>query len=778
MSRSTRSVICGLLCSLIAWVATTGTSRADQPLHGKVVGVDGTPALGAIVWAAPLFKWTPPEPRETKTDAKGEFTLALAEGDWKVWARLGREGGETPESSKVKVKSGVEPADVTIQMERRGVFRARLIEEETDKPIAGGKLVIDNGQVLIANESGVIETSGIEPSNHESFVLAPGRVRKRILFDLTDRLDAELEIRAPRGGKIIGKVVSAEDDRPIPHAVVGHHTSGTTFSIMALFNYCDDKGKFEWDGVSFDFPYSLSAMASGFIPSDLENMVVDGEPSPEVVFRLKRDPAARAAALKIDDRKPAESLRDIGGMVRGPGGKPVARAIVRWGATNVDRGGNETLTDAAGAFVLTNVPDRPGRLSVLASGLAPQFPAVDKGPNRFVEVVLEPGREVSGRVVDPGGFPVKGVSVTPVIPSPDPNIGNPFWLIEYQGVTDGDGAFQLIGLPKLGVTFDFLGSGRSAMRNKMLSLDGKSNLIVIESEGAIRGRVVDSNGKPVRNFRVLFLHPTKIEQGERPGSYFAGYCGMGVNFTGDDGTFIVSALDAGAVHRLAIVSRGYGVGYAEHVIAEPISNLPPAENLTIKLGAPHRLEVKVVDSATDRPIPRARITLVNGEPSLDKQFSWGYHDASWEDMIRYRTDDKGEKELSSLAFEGSTILVRADGYARRRIAWRDGKESIEVKMEREAFLSGEVRNRDGKLVDEIRVGLTNEHGDSMNATIDPLRPGRFKIGELPAGNYHLSIYRSFGARLDEKEIDLKVGEVKILPIWGVDPDQARNRMRK
>jgi hypothetical protein len=777
MSQSTRSVICGSFCSLIVLVATAGTSRADQPLHGKVFGADGAPARGAIVWAAPLFKWTPPEPRETKTDAKGEFTLALSEGNWKVWARLEREGGETTNSSKVKVKSGVELADVTIRMERRGVFRAKLIEEETDKPIVGGKLVIDNGQVLIANESGVIETSGIELSNHESFVVAPGRARKRILFDLTARPEAELEIRAPRGGKIIGEVVSAEDGRPIPHAVVGHHTSGTTFSIMALFNFCDDKGKFEWDGVGFDLPYSLTAIASGFVPLDIENTVVDGEPSPEVVFRLKRDPAARAAGVKNDERKPSESLRDIGGTVRGPGGKPVAKAIVRWGATNADPGGSESLTDADGSFVLKNIPDRPGRLSVLAGGLAPQFPAVDKGPKPIVEVVLEPGREVSGKVVDTGGFPVKGVSVTPVIPSPDPNIGNPFWLVEYQGVTDGDGAFHLTGIPRFGVTFDFLGSGRSAKRNKMLSLDGKQNVIVIESEGAIRGRVVDSNGKPVRNFRVLFLHPTKIEKGERPGSYFAGYCGIGVNFTGDDGTFIVSALEAGAVHRLAIVAKGHGVGYAEHVIAEPITQLSPAENLTIKLSAPHRLAVKVVDSATNRPIPRARITLVYGDPSLDKQFSWGYHDVSWMDMYRTRTDDKGEKELSSLAFEGATILVRAEGYARRRIAWRDGNESIEVKMEREAFLSGEVRDRDGKLVDEIRVGLTNDHGDSMNAMIDPLRPGRFKIGELPAGNYHLSLYRSFGARFDEKDIVLKVGEVKILPIWGVDPDRTRNRMR-
>ena len=60
------------------------------------------------------------------------------------------------------------------------------------------------------------------------------------------------------------------------------------------------------------------------------------------------------------------------------------------------------------------------------------------------------------------------------------------------------------------------------------------------------------------------------------------------------------------------------------------------------------------------------------------------------DTNRTRTDDKGEKEFSSLAFEVATILVRVDGYARRRIAWRNGSESIEVKMEREAFLSGEV----------------------------------------------------------------------------------------
>jgi hypothetical protein len=46
----------------------------------------------------------------------------------------------------------------------------------------------------------------LQRGNHEAFVVAPGRVRMRVLFDTTARADTELDLPVPRAGKIVGRV--------------------------------------------------------------------------------------------------------------------------------------------------------------------------------------------------------------------------------------------------------------------------------------------------------------------------------------------------------------------------------------------------------------------------------------------------------------------------------------------------------------------------------------------------------------------------------------------
>jgi hypothetical protein len=46
------------------------------------------------------------------------------------------------------------------------------------------------------------------------------------------------------------------------------------------------------------------------------------------------------------------------------------------------------------------------------------------------------------------------------------------------------------------------------------------------------------------------------------------------------------------------------------------------------------VETNAEAAAAGQPVAGARVTLVNGEPGLDRSFCWGYHDASWEDMVR------------------------------------------------------------------------------------------------------------------------------------------------
>lgn len=770
MSRSMRRLILGFVPTLV-FCFCAEVSRAERTLRGRVIAADGKPAAGATVWASRSFQLVAPEPRETRCDDKtGAFELALPKGEWRVWARSGREGGEAfLKSTTISIHDEIVPDDVTIRLETRGLLRARLIEEESDKPIAGGRVYFDNAHTAISNELGIVETGGMTRGNHEAFVVAPGRVRKRVLFDLTNRIDAELNIRVPRGGKVVGKVVAAETGKPIPGAVVGRYETVRFFSRFSFFDPCDEQGKFDYDGLSFDTTVDFVAIAAGYRRGITRLTVLEGEKPPEVEFRLERIAETRVVEA---EREPA-AARDLTGVVRGPTGDPVERAEVRLLRSDWNEKNRETRTDAAGRFKFAGVrDDKPRRLAVIARNLAPAFPTVEKGEKRGVEVKLEAGVEVSGQVVDRDGIPVKGVAVIPMMDLKDP-INNDDRILKDRGVeTAADGSFHLHAIPRVGVRFDFLGSGRAELRNVELRLGGEGNVVVLAAEGGVHGRVVDQNGGPVRRFRVLFLRVERNERGAIEGRYNYIYRSTGVLFDDDRGEFAVGGLESGRVHRLAIVAEGYGVGYLDGVIARPVSTLAATARPTIRLGPPSRLRIEVVEAETKRPIPRARIALINGEPSFNQKFDWE-NDLTGNDTILSRTDNNGVRDFSALAFGESTILLRAEGYARRRIARRDGGESIRVEMEREAVVAGEVRDAKGRFIEDIYVNLHNDNGDSYAAWIDGDRPGRFRIGELAAGEYRLEIGLAFGSPFIDKLITLKRGETTFESISGVDRERVR-----
>src|SRR5262245_57561039 len=171
-----------------------------EPLRGLVTTADGKPAAGAIVWAA-RHTYGPLERRETVADANGRYSLRLYPGEWYVWVRCGTQGAEAPaRHDKVAIPAGREPADLTIDLEERGKLRGRLLEAESGKRIAGGRLFLDAGLVLTTNAEGRFEIGGLVRTHHEGFVVAAGRQRIRVLFDTTGRADTELDVPVPRAG--------------------------------------------------------------------------------------------------------------------------------------------------------------------------------------------------------------------------------------------------------------------------------------------------------------------------------------------------------------------------------------------------------------------------------------------------------------------------------------------------------------------------------------------------------------------------------------------------
>jgi Carboxypeptidase regulatory-like domain len=746
-----------VLGPLTAAMVIAAVPESAKPLVGTVLAADGSPAAGAIVWAAKLASG-PLERQETVADAKGQYKLELDPGRWLVMARCGTQGGEAPASHEpVEIVLGQAPQPLTIRLEERGTFRGRLIEAETQKPIRGGRLFLDAGVALVTDEAGRFEIGGLSRRDHEAFVVAPGRMRLRVLFDTTTRADTELEVPVPRAGTMVGRVTDM-DGKPIPGAYVGRHTSGSYFAINGLFTACDAAGKFEYDdAVPPDQPTRLGAHAPGYVEDERHGLIVppDGKPI-ELQFRLRPAPGAKPMAKAGDDEK----RRVVAGIVREPGGKPAAGVLVRWGYQPYV-GAIQNQTDAEGRFRLT-VPDKADMLAVLPREFPPQFPRVEAGGDQSVEVTLAAGQTARGRVIDDSGKPISNVRVVAVVGSPDPRIGNPYWLAEAAVLSDADGKFALKGVPK-GARFDFLKTGLSDLRNQELDLARADNAVTMAYGGAVSGLVADQDGKPIRNFRVLVGFPRLHVPGDRTEGFFAGYSGMGVRFTSADGSFVLTGVGAGSVYRIQVMADGHGEAVSDRVVAVPLNRLPGTKPVTLRAGPPVALRLRAVGS-DGKPIAGARITLVNGGPRLDKSFAWGYDDANWQAMERGRTGADGWAAFPALSFAEATALVQAPGFGRYRLSWRNRQMELTAELAAEAVLAGVVRDATGAPVREFHVSLMSG-GDQIGSSVGPDDKGRFRIAELPAGAWTVTIHGTDGlATLHESTVTLKAGQTHELTV--------------
>ena len=705
--------------------------------------------------------------RESSTDARGVFSLDLEEDRWTVKARKGTLSGEANDRwGMVEIEADTRPQPVVIRLVERGVLRGRILDAETGQPIPGGQIWLDAAALVTADEEGRYEFGGLRQTNHHMYAVCSGYERKGFLFDTSLQKETELDIRIERAGRVRG-VITDMDGNPIPNARIWNPGSGHTIALKARFAQCNEEGRFERDGVAFDVPYRFEAGASGFLEDEKDGIMVTRQnPVLDVVFQLRPDPDSVEAMQESRASSPRSSaapseipLRDVTGTVFSPEGQPVANATVRWGATMYEEIQRETETDAFGRFTLEGVPDREGYFTVMADGLAPMFSQVSGGGTRKVKVVLEAGETAQGRVRDSLGSPLEGVMVVPVLSSPDPSLCNPLWLPERQAETNSDGYFKLEGLPGRGTRFDLLHPDLSELRDQTIEYGDAMNEIVMEAGGAIRGRVVDPAGTAVRDFRILIQIPQERRPDDKAGGHFAGYSGIGISFSNDRGEFVVSDLTAGNVCRVVAVAEGYSDGINDRVVIHPLNRLPSADELVIQLGAARSLSVRVIDDSEEaEPIRDARVAVLDAKRSLDGQFSWGYHDRYWSRIKRGRTGADGLVRFPATSIPEGIVVVRAEGYARRRVPWRERESELVVALDPEGVVNGMARDDDGKPLAECVVSLNASSGDGYTYSVRREDKGQFRFNELPAGNYTLTINRD-RQELYKESFDIWFGEV-------------------
>lgn len=289
------------------------------------------------------------------------------------------------------------------------------------------------------------------------------------------------------------------------------------------------------------------------------------------------------------------------GRVNDPSGHPIHGARVQVneqggsGRSIVFTGRDGTfsaqLERAEHRIIATSAPFAPAERIVDLTLPTTEQPAI--------ELTLQNGHFVGGRVVDERGAPIANAVAS---------IGRGALRHCYaSATTDQDGRFRVEGLVEGKAALDLWATGYAQHEETITRLDTEHYQWTLRRAGSIAGRVVDGRtGLPITRFRVRILW-TDVGASERAVTGISSvWCGDGVQFQSDDGRFDTGEhlFEVGAVASLQALADGYGPSAIERVVV--MANGGRNET-TLRLLPALALRGQVVRADTGTPIPDARI---------------------------------------------------------------------------------------------------------------------------------------------------------------------------
>jgi hypothetical protein len=475
---------------------------------------DGTPAVGAAIGGPGSSGWT-------AADADGRYAVAVASredcAEQPLWVLLPGYCAAGIGLFRVEPGADLRAEDLKLVADGVVVVRGRVVSR------AGNE--ISSGQVgaTIVTESRLIDTARRSRDPGPLLMLEaawPGESRPSALSDFdtarraTVGAGGSFELRLPASLGVVtlfadvaghasewpgprsvqewaqrevellvsptrgirGRVVDAVTGSPIEGAVVGEGAGAVKTDLEGTFDWAAGGGRGTWARVA----------ARGYFVTNVSG--------PE---------GGDAITVKLWRR------RTLAGTVRLADGSAVTGAFVAVVAAGSGQGSENARTDATGRFRFDEVRD--GRLAVVVqptpdspSFLTKEFEDVAAG-DMGLDLVVDPGLTVAGRIVDGDGRPVPRMHVVPLAVANESarRSGHIF-----SAVSGADGTFVVNGLPSgrhdLNVydAFDEAGGWLPEMRKGVEA--GTADLVVVVTKGlTISGRVTDGDGRPAFGKRVI-----------------------------------------------------------------------------------------------------------------------------------------------------------------------------------------------------------------------------------------------------------------------------------
>jgi protocatechuate 3,4-dioxygenase beta subunit len=323
-------------------------------------------------------------------------------------------------------------------------------------------------------------------------------------------LPKELEIKLQPGFKV-GGMVQDEKGLPIAGARVNLYMpsalprSGYSFSLATLTT--DRMGQWSFDNAPKDLSNVNANITHAEYLSPDSNRITLGTNN---IHILKQGPSVRGSVVDED-------------------GKPVTFARVLVGDSRYTSSRAQTTTDAEGLFEVRNCKLGPSYITVQPDTHAPHIQQIIvAAQNEPVKITVRPASVLRGRVVDVDGKPIAGVNVYP-------EHWRDMQILDFRMTTDPDGNFEWRAAPPDVVKYSIYKQGLMSLRDHVLPANGEEQVVTMNPELVITGRVTDAaSGEPVKNFRLV---RGQSFDGSSP-SYW--YQDEGTQFSGGEYTFKVN----------------------------------------------------------------------------------------------------------------------------------------------------------------------------------------------------------------------------------------------
>jgi protocatechuate 3,4-dioxygenase beta subunit len=526
---------------------------------------------------------------------------------------------------------------------------------------------------------------------------------------VTEAVSAGMEdvlVRLDEGSPVAGRVRD-EDGTAVPRALVTALHAGSGRFLDAL---TDAEGRFAFGALPRG-PWSLVVAADGLLPAHQRLRAGSGQDAVEVGLERPRRIAGRVTR----------------------GGEPVEGAQVHLEGNHRKEA---VQTDAEGRFAVEELrPDATYTLQASAgdADALAQVHLAEGGESREdVELALEAGARVTGRVVSQGGAPVAGARV-----SVDALAG---------GHEDGptvlsgpDGRFSLGALPEGRYTVS-----AEAKRFR----DGKAPLqvgrgghveVVLAPAVLVEGRVVDASGAPAEGAQVAAHSPPDAEGDSR---------WLASARAGEDGAFTLELEAPGALELQVDSERFERLTRAAQA---------PASGLVLTLSPGASITGSLLDE-TGAPVPSA---TVSARPERVEGGEGGH--GAREGSRTQETGPRGTFALEGLSAGGYVVEAQAlqDGVSRtveQRLRIGSGEaHELTLRLPAGGTVSGVVVDGQGAPVEGasvLAVLAEDASGvgelDSERAALVVMRSdknrkgaartdaqGRFTLRHVGDGAYHL-----------------------------------------